>query len=145
MGRKKYGFSFSWKRALGISGTKSRISRKIGIPLTRSGRRKKLGRELGCYIATATYGDNNCAQVRSFYAFRDRVLSKTRHGRFIIWIYYRVSPYLAYLITALPILKRASHLGLDLVAKLIDRQKCVSIKGKSQEANESLQRKLYLH
>lgn len=40
----KYGFSFSWKRALGISGMKARISRKIGIPLTRSGRERKIGR-----------------------------------------------------------------------------------------------------
>jgi len=37
MGR-KFGFSFSWKRALGISATKAKISRMIGIPLTRTGR-----------------------------------------------------------------------------------------------------------
>lgn len=41
---KKYGFSFSWKRAVGISAAKGRISRKIGIPLTRYGRERKLGR-----------------------------------------------------------------------------------------------------
>jgi len=40
----KFGFSFSWKRALGISSAKSRLSRMIGIPLTRSGRERKLGR-----------------------------------------------------------------------------------------------------
>ena len=34
---------FSWKRLLGISAFKSRVSRKIGIPLTASGRRRKLG------------------------------------------------------------------------------------------------------
>ena len=34
---------FSWRRLLGISAFKSRISRKIGIPLTASGRRRKLG------------------------------------------------------------------------------------------------------
>jgi len=43
---KNFGFSFSWKRALGISGMKSKISRKIGIPLTQSGRERKLGRVL---------------------------------------------------------------------------------------------------
>ena len=43
MGR-KFGFSFSWKRALGISSAKSRLSRMIGIPLTRSGRERRLGR-----------------------------------------------------------------------------------------------------
>src|SRR5665213_1991523 len=34
---------FSWKRLLGISAFKSRVSRTIGIPLTASGRRRKLG------------------------------------------------------------------------------------------------------
>ena len=38
---------FSWRRLLGISVAKSRISRTIGIPLTRSGRQRKLGRLLG--------------------------------------------------------------------------------------------------
>jgi hypothetical protein len=40
---KKYGFSFSWKRAIGLSGLKAKISRKIGIPLTAGGRERKLG------------------------------------------------------------------------------------------------------
>ena len=39
---------FSWKRLLGISGVKSRISRQIGVPLTSSGRQRKLGRAMGC-------------------------------------------------------------------------------------------------
>lgn len=38
------GLSFSWKRALGISGAKARLSRQIGIPLTRSGMERKIGR-----------------------------------------------------------------------------------------------------
>jgi hypothetical protein len=50
---KKYGFSFSWKRALGISAAKSRLSRQIGIPLTRSGRQRELGRMLGCCVVIA--------------------------------------------------------------------------------------------
>ncbi len=39
---------FSWKRALGISAAKSRLSRQIGIPLTRSGRQRKAGAAVGC-------------------------------------------------------------------------------------------------
>ncbi len=39
---------FSWKRLLGVSAAKSRVSRKIGIPLTRSGRQRKLGAAAGC-------------------------------------------------------------------------------------------------
>ncbi|KTD65426.1 hypothetical protein Lsan_0817 [Legionella santicrucis] len=34
---------FSWKRLVGISALKAKISRKIGIPLTQSGRQRKLG------------------------------------------------------------------------------------------------------
>jgi hypothetical protein len=41
---------FSWKRFLGISQAKARISRKIGIPLTRSGRERKLGALMGCLV-----------------------------------------------------------------------------------------------
>jgi len=42
--RKKYGFSFSWRRALGIQTAKQRIARATGIPTTRQGRQRKLGR-----------------------------------------------------------------------------------------------------
>ncbi len=38
------GLSFSWKRALGISSMKASISRKIGVPLTKSGRKAKAKR-----------------------------------------------------------------------------------------------------
>lgn len=41
---------FSWKRFLGISQAKARISRKIGIPLTKSGRQRKIGAALGCSL-----------------------------------------------------------------------------------------------
>lgn len=44
---RKFGFSWSWKRASGLSAAKGRISRKIGIPLTRSGRERKIGRMMG--------------------------------------------------------------------------------------------------
>lgn len=34
---------FSWKKLIGLSAIKSKVSRKIGIPLTRSGRNQKIG------------------------------------------------------------------------------------------------------
>lgn len=49
MGR-KFGFSFSWKRAVGISALKSKISKNIGIPLTRQGRQRKIGQVMGCCV-----------------------------------------------------------------------------------------------
>ena len=39
---------FSWSRLFGISAAKARISRQIGIPLTRSGRQRKFGAQMGC-------------------------------------------------------------------------------------------------
>ncbi|MDD5454900.1 MAG: hypothetical protein PHW62_05340 [Candidatus Ratteibacteria bacterium] len=43
---KKFGISFSLKRALGVSAAKGKISRAIGIPLTRTGRQRKLGNSI---------------------------------------------------------------------------------------------------
>lgn len=42
------GLSFSWKRAVGLSSAKAKLSRSIGIPLTRSGRQRKIGKAMGC-------------------------------------------------------------------------------------------------
>jgi len=47
---------FSWKRFFGISAAKSRISRSIGVPLTKSGRERKIGRMVtggGCLVMAA--------------------------------------------------------------------------------------------
>ena len=41
------GLTFSWKRALGVTSAKRKLSRATGIPTTRSGRRAKLGRIFG--------------------------------------------------------------------------------------------------
>ncbi len=38
------GFSFSWKRAVGISGAKTKLARKTGIPTTRGGLERKVGK-----------------------------------------------------------------------------------------------------
>lgn len=38
------GLSFSWKRALGITQAKQQISRKTGIPLTKTGLERKVGK-----------------------------------------------------------------------------------------------------
>ncbi len=38
------GLTFSLKRALGLSAAQARLSRAIGIPLSQTGRERKLGR-----------------------------------------------------------------------------------------------------
>jgi hypothetical protein len=40
------GVSFSWRRAIGLSGLKGRIARTTGIPTTRGGLERKIGRVL---------------------------------------------------------------------------------------------------
>jgi hypothetical protein len=39
----KFGFSFSLKRALGITAVKQKISKKTGVPLTKMGLERKIG------------------------------------------------------------------------------------------------------
>jgi hypothetical protein len=41
------GLSFSWKRALGVTSAKRRVSKATGIPLSQGGRRIKLGKWMG--------------------------------------------------------------------------------------------------
>jgi hypothetical protein len=43
---KKYGFSFSLNRLLGITQMKQKIARKTGIPTTRGGLERKIGSRL---------------------------------------------------------------------------------------------------
>lgn len=47
---------FSWKRAVGVTRVKQNISRATGIPLTKSGRQRKIGRMVtpggGCLLPT---------------------------------------------------------------------------------------------
>lgn len=40
------GFSFSWKRALGITQVKTRFARKIGISTSKQGWERKIGHSL---------------------------------------------------------------------------------------------------
>lgn len=41
------GLTFSLRRALGVSQAQARLSRQIGVPLSRSGRQRKIGAAAG--------------------------------------------------------------------------------------------------
>ncbi len=44
---------FSWKRAIGVTKAKTKISRATGIPITKSGRQRKVGKIVtngGCLV-----------------------------------------------------------------------------------------------
>jgi hypothetical protein len=47
------GLSFSWRRAFGVSQAQAKLSRQIGIPLSRSGRQRKAGAAMGCCVLLA--------------------------------------------------------------------------------------------
>lgn len=42
----KFGFSFSWKRALGITAAKQKFARETGIPTSMAGVERKVGRSI---------------------------------------------------------------------------------------------------
>lgn len=44
------GLSFSWRKASGITKVRKEAARKTGIPTTKSGRQRKVGKALGCCI-----------------------------------------------------------------------------------------------
>ena len=52
----KFGFSFSWKRALGITGAKQRFARQTGIPTSRQGMERKIGSSILSVIMKALFG-----------------------------------------------------------------------------------------
>ena len=50
---------FSWKRATGVTRAKSKVSRVTGIPLTKSGRQRKVGKAVtggGCLVPVLMLG-----------------------------------------------------------------------------------------
>lgn len=144
MGR-KYGFSFSWKRAVGISGAKGRISRQLGIPVTRSGRERKLGRMMTggkCFVATACYGDPEHPVVITLRRFRDEVLRRHAIGRsFVAW-YYRRGPELAALIEMRPVWRSICRVVLRVVATALRRIPTLQCRFCEQQVQEHVAHRL---
>jgi hypothetical protein len=61
---------FSWKRATGVTRAKLKVSRSTGIPLTKSGRQRKVGRAVtggGCLLPVLlvglVFGLAGCTQI----------------------------------------------------------------------------------
>jgi len=52
----KFGFSFSWKRLLGITGAKQRFARQTGIPTTQQGMERKIGASIFNLILKGLFG-----------------------------------------------------------------------------------------
>jgi subtilisin family serine protease len=65
----------------------------------------------GCFIATAVYGSPLAPEVQMLRRFRDSYLLTNRVGRFVVWIYYRLSPPLAEAVK--------QHAGLRVTARAL--------------------------
>jgi len=114
---------FSWKRALGVTKAKQSISKKTGIPLSKSGRQRKIGKTVGgCYIATCVYGSYDSNEVIILRGYRDSVLMNNHLGRFLITIYNICSPILVRYFGNLALFKMVFKKILDpIVGKLNEK------------------------
>jgi len=75
-----------------------------------------------CFIVTATYGTSSYEKLAVFYRFRDNFLMKSSWGRVLTRIYYRISPFFAYLIRKSRTLRGISVILLDRLADLIQKR-----------------------
>ncbi len=72
----------------------------------------------GCFIATAAYGSPMATEVRTLRLFRDAYLSGNTAGKFLVSIYYKMSPPVARVIAGSPLLRRAARIALVPVSLL---------------------------
>jgi hypothetical protein len=80
----------------------------------------------GCFVATATYGDEDAIEVRFLRLFRDHVLATRWTGRMLIVLYYRLGPYLAWIVERAPVLRRLARWCLDRAVIQIESRTSLS-------------------
>ena len=86
----------------------------------------------GCFIATAVYGSYGADEVLVLRDFRDRELASSGLGRFVIRLYYFVSPPIAELLEALPFAKKPTKYVLDKIVSNRQKNFLSSSKGEQQ-------------
>jgi len=77
----------------------------------------------GCFIATAVYGSSSTNEVLILQSFRDLLLIKHIPGRIFIATYYRISPFLARLVTKSESLKNI--IKIVIVEPIVLKVKCL--------------------
>ena len=81
---------------------------------------KKLN-EMGCFIATAAYGDPSHPHVKILREFRDRYLMRSPMGRSLVDLYYKYSPPVARFVEKHPVLRALSRAALYPVVAICDQ------------------------
>ena len=75
--------------------------------------------DVRCFIATAAYGTPLTEEIERLCEFRDRYLLTTTPGKALVWLYYRVSPPLAKVISANPLIKCATRRFLRFLLNIV--------------------------
>lgn len=75
----------------------------------------------GCFVATAVYGSYEAEEVRVLRQFRDLVLLRHTFTAWTVWVYYKVGPKLASLVSRSPRLRLNTKRLLDRFVSLIDK------------------------
>lgn len=83
---------------------------------------KRVIHRRGCFVATATYGDEDYVEVQFLRAYRDHYLQNSIIGKSFIWSYYKFSPYLAFIVQKIPALQKLSRVLLDKIVLLIEEK-----------------------
>lgn len=78
-----------------------------------------------CFIATAAYESKNHPDVETFRTFRDQVLLRYTVGKYLVVVYYIVSPYLAKLVSSYLPLKKLVRSKLEHLAQWMRTQKII--------------------
>ena len=75
---------------------------------------------VGCFMATATYENEDAYEVLLLRRFRDKVLKRSFSGRLFINVYYFLSPYLAKVVENSKFIKLLVRKILDKLIKFIE-------------------------
>jgi hypothetical protein len=76
---------------------------------------KRVMHRSGFFVATAVYGDEDLVEVHFLRLFRDRYLLPHRTGRALVWAYYHLGPYPAWVVERVPGLRPLARNLLDTV------------------------------